>query len=421
MNLMQFLIPIVSPIVQIILFFLGLLLAPVVEIRSLSDLNYNIEALLRETENLKSKRDDVLRTIQQGKRQGKTTTNKAENWLEDVNNVLVEVLMIKLDFDLKKTILNGHFTNYIARYKLARWAVRKLDDVKELNKKSLDDLITRPPPSRVVHMPTTATNSQTTSQRTVDEIWQCLQDDENWIICVYGMGGVGKTTLMKSVNNRLIGTQDFDVVVWITVSKEFNMERIQKEIGNSLGVYFSDDEPKRVILFSALKDLKYMLILDDLWHEFELEEAGIPKPNGQNGCKIVITTRFIQVGNAIEADKHIRVNTLTSEESWNLFCEKAGYVARMPQIRPLAEQVATECGGLPLAIITVGCAMRHKEKKELWLDALRSLRGSAPEIPGMEPKVFLSLKLSYDHLDDDKYKHCFLYCALFPEDYSIKI
>lgn len=78
-----------------------------------------------------------------------------------------------------------------------------------------------------------------------------------------------------------------------------------------------------------------------------------------------------------------------------------------------------ECDGLPLAITIVGRALRDKERKEVWENALRVLRASAPEITGMEPKVFRPLKLSYDHFQDEKVKMCFLYCSLFPEDYEI--
>lgn len=47
------------------------------------------------------------------------------------------------------------------------------------------------------------------------------------------------------------------------------------------------------------------------------------------------------------------------------------------------------------------------------------LKRSAPSVD-TEEKIFGTLKLSYDFLQD-KTKDCFLFCALFPEDFSIKV
>ncbi|XP_058092066.1 probable disease resistance protein At5g63020 isoform X2 [Magnolia sinica] len=343
----------------------------------------HLEALRRAAEEIKCKRKGIQRDDIDGPlKKRRKLTHQAARWIDDSIKIEKEVDSINSEFKHKPMFLNGLCTNYLYHYKLGKRAVRILIDVKDLKKKApLGEVISSPSRPTVVEKQGSLPPGQRTSEQTLEEIWRCLGDEESRIICVYGMGGIGKTTLMKAINNRLVGTQDFDIVLWVTVSKEFNTEKIQKEIGYQLNLVFHDSEQKRDKLFAALKNMKYMLILDDLWCYFNLEEAGIPLPNGQNRCKIVITTRFIQVVNAMEADKHIGVKTLTSEESWNLFCDKAGDVARLPGIKSLAEEVTKECGGLPLAIITVGRAMRRKDKKELWLDAVRSLRGSAPEIP----------------------------------------
>ncbi|XP_058106035.1 disease resistance protein At4g27190-like isoform X2 [Magnolia sinica] len=178
---------------------------------------------------------------------------------------------------------------------------------------------------------------------------------------------------------------------------------------------------KRDKLFARLKNLRYLLILDDLWESFSLVQVGIQKPDKQNRCKIVITSRSVAVCNAMGADKSIKVRALTPEEAWNLFCERCGDVVLSSEIRLVAEEVAKECSGLPLAIKTVAGAMRGKDKKEVWKNALRALEGSSPEVPGMERQVFLPLKLSYDYLENEEIKSCFLYCSLFPEDYEIPI
>ncbi|KAK5826832.1 hypothetical protein PVK06_021765 [Gossypium arboreum] len=66
----------------------------------------------------------------------------------------------------------------------------------------------------------------------------------------------------------------------------------------------------------------------------------------------------------MEARKKIKVECLKSEEAWKLFQDKVGdeTLNSHPDIRELAKQVAKRCGGLPLALITMGRAMALKLK-----------------------------------------------------------
>ncbi|KAM4097613.1 hypothetical protein ACJW30_07G014600 [Castanea mollissima] len=120
-------------------------------------------------------------------------------------------------------------------------------------------------------------------------------------------------------------------------------------------------------------------------------------------------------------DLDIKVEVLNDVEAWQLFCQKAGDVAHREEIKPLAEAIVKECCRLPLAIITVGAAMRKKTKVELWRHALKELQRSVPSIGGIEAKVYKPLKLSNDSLQGNNIKSCFLYCCLFPEDFKIEI
>ncbi|PRQ53549.1 putative P-loop containing nucleoside triphosphate hydrolase [Rosa chinensis] len=65
----------------------------------------------------------------------------------------------------------------------------------------------------------------------------------------------------------------------------------------------------------------------------------------------------------MDAQQKIYVECLPWDKAWNLFQEKVGKDALLihADIPKLAESVAKECGGLPLALITVGRMMSCKK------------------------------------------------------------
>ncbi|XP_077223469.1 disease resistance protein RPS2-like [Tasmannia lanceolata] len=383
------------------------------------DLRHHVENLNIEMRELKSKSLDIEARIREAQRQSWRPKNEVGNWVIEVAKMEFEVNSINSKFDRMRSRFN-----LTSRYSLGKKAIKKTKIVVDLKGKGdFVEVAVCPSPARGLMMPITTT----LGQETYEEMLRCcLHDEGTTMLCVHGMGGVGKTTLMKTLNNRLVGTHDFDVVIWVTVTKDHNyLEKIQIVIGSRLGMHFANDEDQESRskkIFARLNNTRYVLMLDDLCQEISLNDVGIPKPTKENKCKILLGTRFLRVSNAMDADVQLKVKTLGSKEAWNLFHEKVGDVVLLQNIRPLAVKIVEEYGGLPLAIITVGRAMRGKTSKEVWLNARRALKESAvPEIEGMEPNVFRSLKLSYDYLEEDNIKHCFLYCALYPEDYLIYI
>ncbi|XP_058105980.1 disease resistance protein At4g27190-like isoform X2 [Magnolia sinica] len=418
-----------SPVVDIVLFFVKpvsrFCVKPVYQrIRYLTHLNNNVETLKQEKEELQNKRNEIQADVNHAVSVGKRRIPVVENWLTEVSKIETEVDPMILEFEERRTCFNGCCTDYFSRYKLGKRVVKKLEDVKNLKVKGAFGEVAESPRPVPERQPSIPRGQQNTFNKTKEEILQCLRDEENGVVGVYGMGGIGKTTLMGAINDSLIRTGEFGVVIWVTVSKDLNLGLIQEQIGKKLEIRFDsneDMEEKRHKLYARLKNVNYLLILDDLWEKISLKQVGIPKPDKINRCKIAITTRSFAVCNDMDVDKAIKVGALTEEEAWNFFCETCGDVAQSSEIRTVAEEVVKECGGLPLAIKTVGGAMKRKDRKELWEDALRALKGSSPEVPGMERQVFLPLKLSYDYLENEEIKSCFLYCSLFPEDYHIPI
>ncbi|CAB4272753.1 unnamed protein product [Prunus armeniaca] len=131
--------------------------------------------------------------------------------------------------------------------------------------------------------------------------------------------------------------------------------------------------------------------MDDLWEPVELTKVEVPAHDSRNKFKIVFTTRSEEVCGHMDAQKKIKVGCLTWDKAWNLFQEKVGKETLLlhPDIPKLAEIVANECGGLPLALITVGRVMACKKTPQEWKHAVQVLRRFASEFSGMGDKIFI--------------------------------
>ncbi|KAE8674459.1 hypothetical protein F3Y22_tig00111754pilonHSYRG00073 [Hibiscus syriacus] len=257
----------------------------------------------------------------------------------------------------------------------------------------------------------------------VEDIWHCLMDDEVQKIGVWGMGGVGKTSIMKVINNQLLKeTEKFDTVIWITVSKEMSISKLQKDIASKIGVEFYGDEDETTragILFETLSQKsRFVMILDDLWEKVYLERIGIPE-SYLNGIKLVLTTRSADVCRQVGC-RVIKVKPLMEEEAWELFLEKAGCdILNIRGAEPIARSIAKRCAGLPLGIITIASCLKGIDDISEWRNALKELSLRKKSVNGFEDEVFQQLQFSYDRLKNPKLQDCFLSCALYPEDKEI--
>ncbi|XP_043710604.1 disease resistance protein RPS2-like [Telopea speciosissima] len=283
-----------------------------------------------------------------------------------------------------------------------------------------------PSPKPVIEIPAEAIiiENQSSTQRTLQQMLDCIGDPDPrfGIIGVYGMGGVGKTTLAKEVNNHF--EKDlarglkipFETVIMVTVSAIPDIRSIQTNISKRLGLQNNSEADA---LFEVLRKKKFLLILDDVWCELKLEDVGIPYPPNDKGSKILVISRIQDTCTDMGASKTIKVHPLSNAESWKLFVKKAGEHVAADDIKLLAEKIVGRCKGLPLAIVTVARAMANRHGVRVWENALREMKQSAKDLRGMIDKVFVPLKFSFDSLENDMVRSLFLYCASFPEDYSI--
>ncbi|GKV51229.1 hypothetical protein SLEP1_g57898 [Rubroshorea leprosula] len=260
-----------------------------------------------------------------------------------------------------------------------------------------------------------------------EEILQLLRGDKVTRIAVCGMGGVGKTTIMKQVHNQLLKDPTIKKVIWVKVSrdfdivlqqkKQFDILKFQKNIARKLRLGLNDDEDATELagrISQSLRQGRCVLILDDVWEPFSVEAVGILDPNGNDACKMVLTTRSQEVAGRMQC-KMILVEPLPNDKALALFLDKVGsevvsYTRYKSDIEPFLNQILKKCNGLPLAIVVVATTMRGNFNCYSWETA-------ATEFSKYE-EIGDCLKFSFNHLDG-KHQKCFLYCAFYPEDDEI--
>ncbi|TYI84912.1 hypothetical protein E1A91_D05G400500v1 [Gossypium mustelinum] len=347
---------------------------------------------------------------------GKIPKKGVEIWLKAVKEMIREAEVVE------NKVSNGR---YLCRACNGKLVDEKTREMKEFLDKApnASECLAINGPGAGLPLPT----SELVGEEAVrNEIWACLVQEKVSKIGVWGMGGVGKTTIMKHIHNDLLKEQRFERVIWVTISKEFNVMKVQDDIADALKL--KEDWPREgdklrraAILSEMLKNAeKHVLILDDVWDKVSLEEVGIPEPSGSNGCKLVLTTRSEHVCKYMGC-KVIKVKPLSEEEALILFLNKVGpNIVQSQTIMPTLKLVVKEFAGLPLTIIVVAGTLKGEEDPLNWKNALRELKERIEKVEGVEAKVIERLKFSFDHLKDEKVKYCFLHCALYPEDFGIE-
>ncbi|KAG8489980.1 hypothetical protein CXB51_015564 [Gossypium anomalum] len=375
---------------------------------------------------LRALRNDMQREVDLAEQRLLKPFERVQLWLSKAETMITEAEKLIADGpqQMNNLCLGGCASkNCLSSYKFGKKVAKMLKKINDHRSNgAFAKVAESQPAASVVVRPEERPIAQ---ESMIEKVWSCIEDKDVGVIGLYGLGGVGKTTLLTQINNKFSTTpNDFDVIIWALVSKHSDVGKIQDRIGGNIG--FSDAfwksksvDEKAVDIYGVLCNKRFVVLLDDLWERVDLNQVGIPKPSQENGSKLIFTTRSLEVCGEMEARKRIKVECLGPEKAWELFQDKVGdeTLNSHPDIRKLAEEVAERCGGLPLALITISRGMACKTTPGVWKYAIEKLKRSS--LPKMENEVFPLLKFSYDNLPNVTMKCCLLYCCLYPEDYCI--
>ncbi|GAU41204.1 hypothetical protein TSUD_128800 [Trifolium subterraneum] len=266
--------------------------------------------------------------------------------------------------------------------------------------------------------------------------WMFEGREDPTVLSVVGMGGQGKTTLVKKVFDNKDVIAHFDCRVWITVSQTYDVEELLRDMLLKLYKQKGDNPPQNINqmdqrslteeLTNYLKQKRYVVVFDDVWSEKFWDGIKFAVIDNKSGSKIFITTwkEKVLVSCKISSfTKVLNLQPLTPEQSLKLFNKRAfkfEYGGCCPEeLIGIANEIVQKCQGLPLAIVAIGGLLSTKEKHVFeWQRFSENLSAELKKdthLMGIKEV----LGLSYDDLPY-YLKSCLLYFGMYAEDYEVK-
>ncbi|XP_074288962.1 uncharacterized protein LOC141614105 [Silene latifolia] len=307
--------------------------------------------------------------------------------------------------------------DYHGRYKISKAANLMAKHIK-------DDIISKYPRDFVTMrirtvdlkpIPTPFLKGFDSRTKLMDQILEKLKDGQVDAVGVFGMGGIGKTTLAKEVNRR--AKDIFSLKVMVEVSDSPDIMRIQAAIAELIDLPLHDVKnvaQRAVKLYNRLiseKEKKILVILDNVWNMLNLDEIGIPR-----SCKLLLTTREREVCRVmgVRDINILEVGVMDTNESKELFKSQAGNKVDVGEYKNIVERLLSNCGGLPLAIVATANSLKDKglTSWEKFADDMEKPISS--QVNSDYRQIYSILHTSYKFIEVDEKRIFFLLACLSP-------
>ncbi|CAI0421312.1 unnamed protein product [Linum tenue] len=233
------------------------------------------------------------------------------------------------------------------------------------------------------------------------------------IVGIYGMGGIGKTTISKAVYNDVSSRFErscFLEDIRETLLKNDGAVTLQNKIISSImrhDSHVKDTSEGIHIIRDKVCKYKVLIVLDNVDRRFEFDNIFGNLRDFSIESRFIMTTRDIRVLDFFEECRLFEAKVMTRIDSFQLFRKHAfGVGDHQEEKEILCEEFVKAAAGLPLALKVIGSLLFRKEKR-VWQEKLEELK----ERPS-DTRVHEILKISYNDLTPAE-KDIFLDIACF--------
>nr|XP_017236071.1 PREDICTED: TMV resistance protein N-like isoform X1 [Daucus carota subsp. sativus] len=230
-------------------------------------------------------------------------------------------------------------------------------------------------------------------------------------IGIYGMGGVGKTTLAKALFNKLL-LGSFEGGCFLENVRETSgnvkgLESLQQQLISDVlkiskdAVEISSVGQGTEQIERRIGSKKILVVIDDLEDPEKFESL---VKSFAPGSVVIITTRDKEILDVIEVETQYKVNEMGDAEAETLFFRHAfGDTKPNDAIRILSKDVLRLAGGLPLALKVFGSYL-YKRPEVRWKSYIERLQRDPDS--SIEQRLIISLEANGS--DDPLLKKMFL-------------
>ncbi|KAK4592932.1 hypothetical protein RGQ29_017175 [Quercus rubra] len=246
-----------------------------------------------------------------------------------------------------------------------------------------------------------------------------MESNDAFMVGIYGLGGVGKTTVSKAVYDRIANLfegscflEDVREMSKIYSDKIQLQKTLLSKILHGVDLKVHNVSEGTNLIKQKLYGKKVLLILDDVSDPTEVHNLLGEYNWFAPGSRVIITTRNKGVLTSLQIDHRRihKVEELRQYEARELFIKHAFQTSNEEDYSELVNQIILYANGLPLALKVIGSDLCGKSIQE-WKNALEKYEN----IP--HKNIQERLKISYDGLEETE-KDIFLDIACFFKGYK---